>query len=59
MYIYMVWDVLGLSPLFSAAVTVGLAPTGVHILEMLVLCAHHVSHKHELFSVSVISLIDP
>ena len=57
MYTYMVWDVLGLSPPFSAAVTVGLAPPGVHIPKMLGLCACHVSHEHELFSVSAISLL--
>ena len=59
MYTYMVWDVLGSSPLFSAAVTVGLVPQapGVHIPEMLGLCACHVSHKHELCRVSAISLL--
>ena len=39
-YSYMVWGVLEQSPLFSAAVTVGLGLTGVHILEMLELCVH-------------------
>ena len=59
MYTYMVWDVLGSSPLFSAAVTVGLVPRvpGVHIPEMQGLCACHVSHEHKLCSVSAISLL--
>ena len=39
-YSYMVWGVLVQSLLFSAAVTVGLVLTGVHILQMLELCVH-------------------
>ena len=39
-YFCIVWDVLGQSHLFSAAVTMGLVLTGVHILLMLESCVH-------------------